>query len=445
MINRRVWINLAAFLLLFVLLAGWAVRNVVSLDQIERPYRIDAEFESSPGLQANVEATYLGVHVGSVDAVALASDHVDVAIDIDRDVRLPEGLSAAVRRKSAVGEPYVALDPPSGADADTPTIDPDEGYRIPLERTSIPLSYGNLFASIDELVTAVPPDDFGVVIHELAVALQDRGPELREILASADDITGTLAERSQVLDELATDLTTLTHTLASHRDGIGSAFDDLNALTTTLVEHRAEIEHLLAEAPAFGAQVQDLLETAYADLSCTFADIGTVFREVGTADRINDLIRLLRVAGTARDALDSALVEPGEDGADGPYLGGSFGLVADNPPPAYATPKTLPAAPALQSCDAAGAPARPTEADAGSSPGSGAAGRPDDRFDVPARRHPGAPDLPNSSRAGAGSQAFPLAIVLLAIGVALGLALLAGLRPWHWLPRSDREDSGDDG
>ena len=44
MINRRVWINLAAFLALFVVLASWAVRNVVSLDQIERPYRIDAEF-----------------------------------------------------------------------------------------------------------------------------------------------------------------------------------------------------------------------------------------------------------------------------------------------------------------------------------------------------------------------------------------------------------------
>ncbi len=444
MISRRVWINLTAFFLLFLLLAAWAVQNVVSLDQIERPYRIDAEFESSPGLQANVEATYLGVHVGSVDAVALAGGHIEVAIDIDRDVRLPEGLSAAVRRKSAVGEPYVALDPPAGADADTPTIDPAEGYRIPLERTSVPLSYGSLFTSIDELVTAVPPEDFGTVVHELAVALEDRGPELRQILASADDLTGTLAARSEVLDELATDLTTLTHTLAAERDGIGSAFDDLNALTTTLVDHRAEIEQLLEEAPGFGAQVQELLEAAYADLSCTFADIGTVFREVGTAERISDLIRLLRVAGTARDALDSALVEPGEDGAEGPYLGGSFGLVFDDPPPAYPTPKTLPAAPALASCDAAGAPTRATERDAGSSSGPGAAGRPADRFDVPARQRPGAPDLPDTSDADAGSQAFPLATLVAALAAALGLALLAGARPWRWLPVADREDSEDD-
>ena len=112
MISRRVVINLVAFALLFAVLAVWAVTNVVQLDQIERPYTIVAEFESSPGLQPNVEATYLGVSIGSVEAVDLAEGHVRVAIDVDRGVEIPEGVSAAVRRKSAVGEPYVALDPP---------------------------------------------------------------------------------------------------------------------------------------------------------------------------------------------------------------------------------------------------------------------------------------------------------------------------------------------
>ena len=169
-----------------------------------------------------------------------------------------------------------------------------------------------------------------------------------------------------------------------------------------------------------------------------------MFREVGTPERINDLIRLLQVAGTARDALDSALVETGEGGADGPYLGGSFGLVVDDPPPAYATPKALPPAPALVGCSAPGAPPIAIEDDAGSSAGSGAAGRPADRFDVPARVHPGEPELPASSGADAGSQTFPLATMLAVIGAALGLALLAGVRPWRWLPIADREDSEDD-
>ena len=37
MIPRRIWINLGAFFCLFLLLLNWAVRNVITLDQIERP------------------------------------------------------------------------------------------------------------------------------------------------------------------------------------------------------------------------------------------------------------------------------------------------------------------------------------------------------------------------------------------------------------------------
>ena len=71
MIPRRVWLNLSVFLALFLLLVNWAIHNVITLDQIDRPYRVTASFESSPGLQANVAVTYLGVQVGTIDRVAL--------------------------------------------------------------------------------------------------------------------------------------------------------------------------------------------------------------------------------------------------------------------------------------------------------------------------------------------------------------------------------------
>lgn len=442
MIGRRVWLNLAVFAALFVLLASWAVRNVVSLDRIERPYTIVAEFESSPGLRPNVEATYLGVPVGSVDRVTLSDGHVRVAVDIDRDVRLPEGVSAAVRRKSAVGEPYVALDPPPGG-RDRPDIEPGSGYTIPLARTSVPLSYAELFSSVDELVSTIPAEDLGVVLHELATALDGRGPELRRILASAADVTGTLASRHDVLDELATDLTSLTRTLAAHRDGIGSAFDDLHVLTGSLAASRDDITRLLDEAPIFGAQVRDLLVDAYADLSCAVDDVGTVFREVGTPEHIADIVALLRASGAARDALDAALVEAGDGGADGPYLGGSFGLVADDPLPPYATRPTLPDPPPLATCDAPGA-ALASDAGSAGSAGSGGAThrRAGDRLDVPGRVHPSPADEAASSTADVGGEGFPLATALLASALVLLLAGVLAVR-WRRRPAVGGSDSAD--
>lgn len=45
MIPRRIWVNLAAFALLFAWLGWWAVNNVIRLDIIENPWRMSAEFD----------------------------------------------------------------------------------------------------------------------------------------------------------------------------------------------------------------------------------------------------------------------------------------------------------------------------------------------------------------------------------------------------------------
>ncbi len=59
----------------------------------------------------------------------------------------------------------------------------------------MPLAYGELFTSLDQLISAVDPDAFTTVVHELALALGGRGPELRQVLENVDDATATLAAR----------------------------------------------------------------------------------------------------------------------------------------------------------------------------------------------------------------------------------------------------------
>jgi phospholipid/cholesterol/gamma-HCH transport system substrate-binding protein len=441
-ISRRVLVNLAMFVALFVALASWAVTNVVQLDQIEHPYTIVAEFESSPGLQPNVQATYLGVPVGSIEKVRLEDGHVSVDIDIDRGVRLPEGMTAAVRRRSAVGEPYIALDPP--AEDDTPEVDPSSRYTIPVERTSVPLSYGELFESIDGLVAAVPGEDLGVVLDELATALEGRGPQLRQILASADDVTSTLATRTEMFDEMASDITALTSTLAAHRDGIGSGIDDLGLLTQTLAESSDEIATLLAEAPTFGQQVQELLVGTYDNLSCTFDSVGALFAQIGRPELIAELMLVLDNAGYARDGLDAALIETGEGGADGPYLGGTFGIVVEDPPPEYDPRPTFPEPPALAACNGPLAAADAAAQDAAAAAAvNGAGGLGEGRLDVPGRVRPGAPDHPATTDVETGSEAFPLATLLAAVGAALLVGFAVAMRPWRWLPGLGRSDSSD--
>ena len=113
--SRRVLINLAVFGLLGLSLAYWTVTNVISFDFIDRPYTVTAHFDTSPGLSPHFEVTYLGQRIGAIKSVKLEGDRVKVTMGIDRDITVPRDVDAAVRRKSAVGEPYVDLYPTPGS------------------------------------------------------------------------------------------------------------------------------------------------------------------------------------------------------------------------------------------------------------------------------------------------------------------------------------------
>lgn len=431
MIPRRVKINLAAFALLFLALSAWAVRNVITVDALERPYSMSARFESASGLRPNVEVTYLGVRIGRIRSVELRDDVVHVDLAIDRGTRLPEGLTASISRKSAVGEPYVSLLPPEGYRGGGPYVDPGADEVIPLERTSVPLSYGELFDSLDDLVDAVPPAQLGSVLDELATALEGRGPALRRLFESGEDLTTTLAERSELFDDLAGELTRLTHAVAVEDEAVGRGFDNLAALADTLAASADDLDHLLDEAPAFGRQVEDLLRAALDDLGCTFEGIGGLFEAIGDEEQIEQLLRVLDVARTADIAFNTSVIEAGDHGADGPYLTGNFGIVAEDAPPTYDPRPVLPPAPDLPRCADLVAELRPA---ASRAPGAvdrrtGAHDEAAEQVAVAPRPPAPTPDLPASSDRDLGDQRFPLALAIGAAGILLLLALGLAGRP----------------
>jgi phospholipid/cholesterol/gamma-HCH transport system substrate-binding protein len=442
-IPRRIWVNLAAFALLFAWLGWWAVNNVIRLDIIEKPWRMSAEFDSAPGLRANVEVTYLGVRVGTIKDVSLDDGKVTVEMSIHKDTDLPDGVTADIRRKSAVGEPYISLAPPEGYRRGGPTIDHDAHHKIPIELTSVPLSYGELFVALDDLVEGVPGPALGTVLDELATALEGRGPALRKLLESGDDLSGTLAERTDVFDQLATNLTSLTHTIAAERGSIGSSFDSLEQITGVLAASRNDLDRLLREAPAFGQQVNALLQGSLDDLGCTFASTGELFDAIGDPERISELLRVLDVAEEADTAFNTAVIEAGDNGADGPYLTGSFGITADDPPPLYDPRPELPPVPALGTC---GAQARAGTSPAGDRPVAPLG--PDERIEgdhelaISPRPPAPSPDVPASSDAPVGDQRFPLTIAVLLAG--LGLAAVALLTSRSRRPKTANVGVTDD-
>lgn len=302
--SRRLTINLAVFAGLAVLMAVWAFNNVIRFDFLDRPYHITVEFASSPGLHPNFEVDYLGLRVGKIDSVRLEKDRVVVRLDIDRGVEIPQGVTAAAARKSAVGEPVVELTPGPGK-AGAPPM--KAGTVIPVSQTKVPPKYGDLFGAVIDTLKAIDPNNAKILTHELAASWSGREDSLRQIINGGDDLTKTFAENTELLDGLTRDLGRVTRVLNQNRGALGAGVDNLAALIQALSQVRGQIAELRDRGPGLLDTVNDLLDETGPDFGCTVDMLGTLGLSHYNPTYLNDLGNTLRYAPRLKVVLDNVI------------------------------------------------------------------------------------------------------------------------------------------
>ncbi|MGH3243078.1 MAG: MCE family protein [Spirillospora sp.] len=302
--TRRLTINLAVFAALAAVMVVWAFNNVVRFDFVDRPYRLTVEFASSPGLHPNFEVDYLGLRVGKIDSVRLERDRVVVRLDIDRGVTIPQGVTAAAARKSAVGEPVVELTPGQGR-ADAPPMKP--GGVIPMSHTKVPPKYGDLFGAVIDTLKAIDPGHAKVLTHELAEGWAGREDSLRQIINGGDDLTRTFAQNTELLEGLTQDLGRITRVLNQNRGPLGAGIDDLAALTAALGQVRGQIAELRDRGPGLLDTVNDLLDETGPDVGCAVDMLGTLGISTYNPGYLTDLRKTLQYAPSLKVVLDNVI------------------------------------------------------------------------------------------------------------------------------------------
>lgn len=339
--SRRIWVNLAVFAMLFFVLLWWDLNNVLAIDAIKRPYSITAEFATSPGLRAGFGVSYLGVQVGKIGSVHLTGDHVTVKLKLNRGTKLPANLDASVRRKSAVGEPYVDLlpggtllyqqgkGPEPVVHQGGPYTKPGDLIRGP-DKTGTPLEYSDVFDTIEGLVKAVPvesPDhlDVNTLLKEFATSVDGRTDDFRNIIVNADALTSTIGQNIPLFDQLTDELTTLTHTVTEHAGSLGTSFDNLGALTATLAQQKDHIASLLDHTPTLISDVQNLLNQSGPDIGCLFDEGAQLFGALDTPPILASFGQLVSIAPAALNVV----VHVPYQGPDGTYLNGILVLTTE--------------------------------------------------------------------------------------------------------------------
>jgi phospholipid/cholesterol/gamma-HCH transport system substrate-binding protein len=346
--TSRIVLNLGVFTLAFAVMVYWAINNIVSVDRLERPYPISAEFTNAFGILPNAEVTYLGVAYGQVRKVERVEGGVRIDMEILRGKRIPEGSTANIYRKSAIGEPYVDFAPPA-----QPTGDGfyKPGTKVPMEKTTVPLEFSELLRSAGRLIASVPPDAVGTLLEEAAAGLQGRTDSLRALTQSGDELAASLADRTEVLDRLATNNTRLTSVFTDHRRSLGQALADLRQVADSLERAKGDVTVLLDRGSQLLGQAADIVARQKGNLDCDLKVLELVLDKTTRQQQLDYLEALLQKGPIAFDyAWQARDVE-----TTGPYPGvwvrvGFIANLTHNPAAQYVPPRTLPEPAAVQPC-----------------------------------------------------------------------------------------------
>jgi phospholipid/cholesterol/gamma-HCH transport system substrate-binding protein len=267
MISRRVIINLIAFGVIAFALIGYGAFTLLG-NPLRDPRQIRTTFDDASGLLPGFSASLDGVVVGTVDSVELADDGVEVTVDLDPGVTIPENVEARVIRASAVGEQRVEFTPTDGDVADAV---PDGG-EVPAADNATPPEISEVLDTANDLITALPTDDLNTVVHEAVIALRGREDELagfaadidtfnREFLAHEDSFRDLLRTSPRLLDAL-------TEVSPEFRDALANTA----VFSGTLAERRHDLTDLMENGAALGEVGAPLLEDTMPNLGCLFSD-----------------------------------------------------------------------------------------------------------------------------------------------------------------------------
>jgi phospholipid/cholesterol/gamma-HCH transport system substrate-binding protein len=342
--SRRVFINLIAFLGVFVLMLWWAVNNIISFEFIDRPYEISGEFAATAGVSTNSEVAYLGVNYGAVRSVESIDGKVRISMSIHRDKQIPAGSKARIFRKSAIGEPYIDFEPPPDFTDGGPWI--EAGDVIPVEQTSVPLEFSELLRSASRVLGSVDPDKTRTLIRELAVALNGRGDTLRDLTVDSDALLATFAERSELLDSLSSNSTRLTRTVTERRGALSSAVRDLAAVAETLRKVEPDTRVLLDRGTELLRTTADLVGDVKQDLDCVLSDLDEVISVTSTDENLGFFANTLERGPTGFEYVWLTRdTEPG-----GLWVRVFLLMDTTNPAAQYVPPTDLPAVPEIPAC-----------------------------------------------------------------------------------------------
>jgi phospholipid/cholesterol/gamma-HCH transport system substrate-binding protein len=267
-----VLIRFIAFAVCTSLLTFFIAQQILGNSWGDR-YELVGTFDDVTGLLEGDQVKVAGTPVGRVTSVKVKDGKAEVRVEVDKQVRLPQDSTMAIRWRNLIGQRMVYLEPGGSG-----TMLGD-GARVRRTRSVVDLS--EIVNSLGPLTRNLDPGQLNQVLNAFAKMLDGNADSINLLINNLDGLTQTFAARSKTINQMVKDYATVSEVLSKRDKQIAQSVDNL----TTLAEVFAGNTKLLDEAVV---EVSGVTTNLNAVLGGNDQQLGRVIHN------------LSRVTGTAR-------------------------------------------------------------------------------------------------------------------------------------------------
>ncbi|MET0160187.1 MAG: MlaD family protein [Acidimicrobiales bacterium] len=279
-------------------------------------YAVDADFTRAIGVYPGSPVRQLGIEVGRITDVDNDGDTVRVRMRIEDDVELPTDAYAVIVPVTALGERYIQLGP---VHTDGPVL--EDGDLIPTDRTQVPFEVDELLRGLDSYVGAIDPENASELITNLADIVDGQGAAINDLIGSASNTVGILADKGDEIGSIVDSLAELSESLGGRTETIQELVRSYEAVSGVLADNDAAVNRFILDLNGVAVEVRDLLARHDQPLRDDIGHLTTVGRTLqANISRLRTVIaqtpRLFAAAQNAYDAEHNVLplnnqAEPG--------------------------------------------------------------------------------------------------------------------------------------
>jgi phospholipid/cholesterol/gamma-HCH transport system substrate-binding protein len=256
---------MSAIVLLVVLLNGSVFQS---------GYAVSARFPNAAGVSKGTAVLLAGVHVGTVGAVTVEGDAVDVQMSIDDGVVLPHHTSADIEVETLLGVVDVTLQPVSGWGRPL-----REG--AVLTDTSVPTEFYQLNNVAGHLLKRTDAKAFNTMVEELAAITKGKERQVAQIISGLGKLLTTVSDRSGQVGQLIDSSNALASTLAAHDRQLATSIGALDTVAAGLASHSTELADLIDNVEAMAAQTNGLLSADRPQIDSLIKNLTSTLGVVG--------------------------------------------------------------------------------------------------------------------------------------------------------------------